>query len=86
MGKIREQLEELDKLRPNYDNKNIKRNMLGELIKIFMITSSGAEGTLKNVRFVHITEPYWHPVDKSRLLGELLEFAHITSWRRNCEM
>ena len=53
MGKIREQLEELDKLRPNYDNKKIKRNILGELIKIFMITSSGAEGiTLKNVRFL----------------------------------
>ena len=28
-----------------------------------MITSSGAEGiTLENVRFVHILEPYWHPV------------------------
>ena len=28
-----------------------------------MITAAGAEGiNLKNVRYVHITEPYWHPV------------------------
>ena len=76
MGKIREQLEELDKLRPNYDNKKIKRNMLGELIKIFMITSSGAEGiTLKNVRFVHITEPYWHPVRQEQIIGRAVRIC-----------
>ena len=34
-------------------------NNLGEVIKVFMITSSGAEGIdMRNVRFVHITEPY----------------------------
>ena len=39
-------------------------NLYGEIIKVIMITASGAEGiSLKNVRFVHITEPYWHPVD-----------------------
>ena len=45
-------------------------NNLGEIIKIFMITSSGAEGiSLKNVRFVHITEPYWHPVRMEQVIG-----------------
>ena len=34
-----------------------------------MITASGAEGiSLKNVRFVHIMEPYWHPV-KRQVIG-----------------
>ena len=45
-------------------------NIMGEIIKIFMITSSGAEGiSLKNVRFVHITEPYWHPVRMEQVIG-----------------
>ena len=47
-----------------------KNNDNGELIKIFMITSSGAEGiNLKNTRFVHITEPYWHPVRMEQVIG-----------------
>ena len=45
-------------------------NNLGEIIKIFMITASGAEGiSLKNVRYVHITEPYWHPVRMQQVIG-----------------
>jgi len=45
-------------------------NNHGELIKIFMITSSGAEGiTLRNTRFVHIMEPYWHPVRTEQVIG-----------------
>lgn len=45
-------------------------NMYGEIIKMFMITSSGAEGiSLKNVRYVHIMEPYWHPVRKEQVIG-----------------
>jgi hypothetical protein len=40
------------------------------MIKVFMITSSGAEGIdLKNVRYVHIVEPYWHPVRKEQVIG-----------------
>ena len=35
-----------------------------------MITSSGAEGiTLKNTRYVHIMEPYWHPVRIEQVIG-----------------
>ena len=45
-------------------------NMYGEIIKVLMITSSGAEGiSLKNVRYVHITEPYWHPVRTEQVIG-----------------
>jgi len=43
---------------------------MGEIVKILMITSSGSEGiTLKNTRFVHIIEPYWHPVRTDQVIG-----------------
>ena len=45
-------------------------NYMGEIIKVFMITSSGAEGiNLENTRFVHISEPYWHPVRIEQVIG-----------------
>ena len=35
-----------------------------------MITSSGSEGiNLKNTRYVHIMEPYWHPVRTEQVIG-----------------
>uniref|UniRef100_A0A6C0KPH1 Helicase ATP-binding domain-containing protein n=1 Tax=viral metagenome TaxID=1070528 RepID=A0A6C0KPH1_9ZZZZ len=47
-----------------------ENNFLGQIIKVLMITSSGAEGiSLKNVRYVHITEPYWHPVRIHQVIG-----------------
>ena len=47
-----------------------ENNNLGEIIKVFMITASGAEGiSLRNVRYVHITEPYWHPVRVEQVIG-----------------
>ena len=49
--------------------KNVNNN-LGEIITILMITSSGSEGiTLKNTRYVHIMEPYWHPVRTDQVIG-----------------
>ena len=45
-------------------------NMYGEIIKVFMITASGAEGiSLKNTRYVHVMEPYWHPVRMQQVIG-----------------
>ena len=45
-------------------------NMYGEIIRVLMITASGAEGiSLRNVRYVHITEPYWHPVRLEQVIG-----------------
>ena len=49
---------------------NAENNNNGEVIKLLMISSSGAEGiSLKNVRYVHIMEPYWHPVRKNQVIG-----------------
>jgi hypothetical protein len=43
---------------------------MGEVIKVFMITSSGSEGiNLRNTRYVHIMEPYWHPVRLEQVIG-----------------
>lgn len=45
-------------------------NNLGEIIKVFMITSSGSEGiNLRNTRYVHIMDPYWHPVRSEQVIG-----------------
>jgi Hom_end-associated Hint len=47
-----------------------ENNNLGEIIKIFMITASGAEGiNLKNTRYVHILESYWHNVRLEQVVG-----------------
>lgn len=59
---------------PNTITDELKRmannNVYGEIIKILMITASGAEGiNLRNVRFVHIVEPYWHPVRIDQVIG-----------------
>jgi len=45
-------------------------NMYGEFIRVFMITASGSEGiNLRNVRFVHIMEPYWNGVRVEQVIG-----------------
>jgi hypothetical protein len=45
-------------------------NYGGEIVKILMITASGAEGiNLRNTRFVHITEPYWNLVRTEQVIG-----------------
>ena len=55
----------VSKLRIVSDNNNY-----GEIIKLLMITSSGSEGiNLKNTRYVHIMEPYWHPVRVEQVVG-----------------
>lgn len=45
-------------------------NFTGDIVKIIMITASGAEGiNLKNTRFVHIVEPYWNLVRLEQVIG-----------------
>ena len=45
-------------------------NNMGEIIKVFMISSSGSEGiNLRNTRYVHVVEPYWHPVRMEQVIG-----------------
>jgi hypothetical protein len=47
-----------------------KNNLYGEIIKVLMITAAGAEGiNLRNTRFVHITEPYWHNTRLEQVIG-----------------
>ena len=51
-------------------NKIATNNQMGEVIKVFMITASGAEGiSLRNTRYVHVVEPYWHPVRMEQVIG-----------------
>jgi hypothetical protein len=45
-------------------------NLRGEMLKLIMITQSGAEGiSLKHVRQVHILEPYWNDIRVSQVIG-----------------
>ena len=51
-------------------DKDGKKNTVGDIIKILMITASGAEGiNLKNTRYVHIVEPYWNMVRVDQVVG-----------------
>ena len=50
--------------------KSFRNNNMGEVIKVFMITSSGSEGiNLRNTRYVHLMDPYWHPVRSEQVIG-----------------
>ena len=49
---------------------NSNENMYGEKIKILMITGAGAEGLdLKNIRQIHILEPYWNKTRTDQVIG-----------------
>lgn len=65
-----------DNIKNNLKNKN---NLLGNIIKIALITQSGAEGiSLKNVRQVHILEPYWNKIRIDQVIGRAIRTrSHI---------
>jgi superfamily II DNA or RNA helicase len=45
-------------------------NLRGEYAKVIIITKSGSEGiSLKNVRYVHIMEPYWNDIRIRQVIG-----------------
>jgi maleate cis-trans isomerase len=45
-------------------------NKYGDKIKIIMVTSAGAEGLdLKNIRQIHIMEPYWNQMRTEQVIG-----------------
>ena len=56
-----------------------KGNLSGELCRVFAITSAGAEGlSLKNVRRVHIMEPFWNHVRTDQVKGRAVRIcSHI---------
>jgi len=54
-------------------------NLKGELCSVFCITSAGAEGlSLRNVRRVHIMEPYWNHVRTDQVKGRAVRIcSHV---------
>ncbi len=71
-SKIRDKLKEL-----STDGQT--HNRQGSIIKLLMITQSGAEGiSLKNVRNVHILEPYWNYIRIDQVIGRAVRTcSHI---------
>ena len=55
---------------PGAGGRRPRGNLRGELVRALMITKSGAEGIdLKNVREVHVLEPFWHAVRVRQVIG-----------------
>lgn len=51
-------------------------NQKGELCRVFCITAAGAEGlSLKNVRTVHIMEPFWNDVRMAQVKGRAVRIC-----------
>lgn len=58
------------------DKKSGSSNLRGDLIRVLMITQSGAEGiSTRNVRHVHVIEPFWHPNRIQQVIGRAVR-AH----------
>ena len=64
-------------------------NLRGELCRILMITSAGAEGlNLKAVRSIHILEPYWNKARLDQVFGRgvrLCSHMHLPNSDRTVE-
>jgi superfamily II DNA or RNA helicase len=55
---------------------NGKDNIDGKLIKMILISPAGSEGiNLRNVRQVHILEPYWNEVRIQQVIGRALRMC-----------
>ena len=53
-----------------------ENNLTGDVVKVFMITQSGAEGiSLANIRQVHIMEPYWNYVRLDQVKGRAIRIC-----------
>jgi hypothetical protein len=51
-------------------------NRKGEMCRVFMITGAGAEGlSLRNVRSVHVMEPYWNKVRTDQVKGRAVRIC-----------
>jgi len=76
--------QQLRKLFPNKGD--IQDNIHGDVIQLLMITASGAEGIdLKNTRFVHITEPYWHHVRVNQVIGRARRICSHTQLEKELQ-
>ena len=64
--KIREKLDDIHSVKSEKKNGNLR----GSIAKVMMITQSGSEGiSLKNVRQVHVVEPYWNMIRINQVIG-----------------
>jgi len=55
---------------------NSKDNIDGKMIKLILISPAGSEGiNLRNVRQVHVMEPYWNEVRIQQLIGRGLRMC-----------
>jgi len=60
-------------LESGFENNDNRR---GQICRVFCITSAGAEGlSLKNVRAVHIMEPYWNDVRLKQVKGRAIRIG-----------
>jgi len=51
-------------------------NQIGQICRVFCITSAGAEGiSLKNVRAVHIMDPHWNEVRLKQVKGRAIRLG-----------
>jgi len=67
---------ERDVRKKNLTAFNGKDNIDGKLIKMILISPAGSEGiNLRNVRQVHIIEPYWNEVRIQQLIGRALRMC-----------
>lgn len=56
---------------------NEPENKYGKICKLFMISPAGTEGiSLRNVRQVHIMEPYWHEVRIMQMIGRAIRACY----------
>ena len=78
--KIKQKLTAQKKAAPKDWAASAQDNIRGGIIKILMITQSGAEGlSLKNVRQVHIIEPYWNHVRIDQVVGRAVRTcSHVS--------
>ena len=64
-----------DKIRKEVE-KISKTNKNGQLLEILMTTKQGAEGlNTKNVRQLHVVEPYWNPVRLDQVVGRAVRIG-----------
>lgn len=53
------------------------KNIDAKICKIIMISPAGAEGlSLRNVRQVHLLEPYWHEVRMEQMIGRAIRACY----------
>ena len=64
-----------DKIREQVESIN-KSNRYGKLLEILMTTKQGAEGlNTRNVRQLHVVEPYWNPVRLDQVVGRAVRIG-----------